>query len=42
VESALDPDPAEVIAGQEALPWGKAYRHGWDMGRRETDEVMRG
>jgi len=40
VESAIDPDPADVIGGQEALPWGNAYRHGWEMGRRETGEVM--
>lgn len=40
VASAVEPDPVDLIAGQETLPWGKAYRHGWDMGRRETDEVM--
>jgi hypothetical protein len=40
VVSAVEPDPPDVASGQEALPWGKAYRHGWEMGRRETDEVM--
>ena len=40
VAGSLDPDPQDIIDGQEALPWGKAYRHGWDMGRKETFEVM--
>jgi hypothetical protein len=42
VAGALDTDAGDVIAGQEILPWGKAYRHGWDMGRKETFEVMEG
>ena len=40
VASALEPDGEAAIAGHEALPWGKAYRHGWDMGQKETYEVM--
>ena len=40
IAGALEPDTKDVIAGQEVLPWGKAYRHGWDMGRKETFEVM--
>jgi len=40
VAGALEPDPEDVIAGQEILPWGKAYRHGWEMGEKETYEVM--
>jgi hypothetical protein len=40
VAGALEPDAQDVIAGQEILPWGKAYRHGWEMGEKETYEVM--
>lgn len=40
VASALEPDAENAIAGHETLPWGKAYRHGWDMGQKETYEVM--
>ncbi|MEW8507573.1 MAG: hypothetical protein AB2598_12800 [Candidatus Thiodiazotropha sp.] len=29
------------ISGQELLPWGKAYRHGFEMGEKETAEVLR-
>ena len=42
VESLIEPDAQDVIAGHERLPWGKAYAHGRDMGRRETREVMGG
>ncbi len=40
VAAALELDVQDPIAGHEALPWGKAYRHGWEMGRKETYEVM--
>jgi len=40
VASALEPDGQDPITDHEALPWGKAYRHGWEMGRKETYEVM--
>lgn len=40
VAAALDPDPPDLIADHQTLPWGKAYRHGWEMGRKETFEVM--
>lgn len=40
VRSVLDPDAEDLTAAHEALPWGKAFRHGWEMGRRETYEVM--
>ncbi|MCB2261911.1 MAG: hypothetical protein LGR52_03085 [Candidatus Thiosymbion ectosymbiont of Robbea hypermnestra] len=40
VASALEPDGPDPIAGQEALPWGRAYRHGWEMGRKEAFEVI--
>jgi hypothetical protein len=37
---ALEPDPEDVIAGQDLLPWGKAYHHGREMGEKEAFEVM--
>ena len=33
-------EPGEIIAGQEFLPWGKAYRHGLEMGEKEAREVL--
>lgn len=33
-------DPDDFLAGQEFLPWGKAYRHGFEMGEKETREVL--
>jgi len=32
-------DPEGVIGGHQALPWGQAYLHGFDMGERETHEI---
>ena len=40
VQSLVDPDPPELVVTQLMLPWGKAYAHGRDMGRRETNEVL--
>jgi hypothetical protein len=40
VAGALEPDAEDVIDGHEVLPWGKAYRHGWELGQKETFEVM--
>jgi hypothetical protein len=40
VESLIEPDAPDAVAGQALLPWGKAYAHGLDMGRRETQDVM--
>lgn len=40
VAGALDPDAEDLIAAHEILPWGKAFRHGWEMGRKETYEAM--
>ena len=36
-DRAVD-DPVELV-GQIATPWGKACRHGEQMGSRETYEV---
>lgn len=36
----FEADPDDVIGGQEALPWGRAYRHGVEVGSRETHEVL--
>lgn len=33
------PDDAEAIGGQIALPWGKAYQHGETVGSNETHEI---
>jgi hypothetical protein len=38
--SELESDPDDLIAGQEALPWGRAFRHGVEVGFRETHEVL--
>jgi len=40
VESLVAPDSVDVAADHVLLPWGRAYAHGRDMGRRETNEVM--
>ena len=40
VESLIEPDVPDAVADQALLPWGKAYAHGFDMGRRETHDVM--
>jgi hypothetical protein len=40
LEALIEPDPDDVVAGHELLPWGKAYAHGHTKGRRETHEVM--
>ena len=41
-EASLGPrlpdDPAELAAHQ-TMPWGKAYRHGEQMGSQETFEI---
>jgi hypothetical protein len=33
------PDDSEVLAPHLPMPWGKAYRHGEQMGQRETHEI---
>lgn len=33
------PDDPGVLAGHLAMPWGKAYRHGEEMGSRETQDI---
>lgn len=40
IGGSLDPDAQDPPFGQEILPWGKAYRHGWGKGRQETIDVM--
>ena len=35
----IDPDPDELLQGAAVMPWGKAYRHGEQMGSRETFEI---
>lgn len=36
----VDPDPEDIIDGQERMPWGRAYTHGLEMGERECREVL--
>jgi hypothetical protein len=33
-------DPPDVAAQHVHLPWGRAYAHGFEMGRREAIEVL--
>jgi len=33
------PDDASLLGAHLAMPWGRAYRHGQEMGSRETDEI---
>ncbi len=40
LRETVDPDPEEMIEGQEMMPWGKAYAHGFEMGERECGEVI--
>ncbi|MCU7906813.1 MAG: hypothetical protein KZQ76_13415 [Candidatus Thiodiazotropha sp. (ex Epidulcina cf. delphinae)] len=40
VDSAAAIGDSALVAGQELLPWGTAYRHGFEMGERETAEVL--
>ncbi len=32
-------DADDALAAHLAMPWGRAYRHGEAMGRRETHEI---
>ncbi|RRQ21398.1 hypothetical protein [Thiohalobacter thiocyanaticus] len=38
----INPDREGVVADQALLPWGKAYTHGYEVGYRETLEVLGG
>jgi hypothetical protein len=40
LEGAVRLDADDRIAGQEFLPWGKAYLHGLEMGEKESREVL--
>jgi hypothetical protein len=40
IDSMIIRDPADLIRGHEALPWGQAYKHGTEMGEKETREVI--
>jgi hypothetical protein len=37
---AVTLDPPDISDAHAFMPWGKAYAHGFEMGRRETIEVM--
>lgn len=34
-----EPDDAEALGGHVAMAWGKAYRHGEEMGSKETYQI---
>ncbi|BAZ93231.1 excinuclease ATPase subunit [Thiohalobacter thiocyanaticus] len=38
--AGISPDPADLVTDQALLPWGKAHTHGYEVGYRETQEVM--
>lgn len=40
--AGITPDPEGLITDQTLLPWGKAYTHGYEVGYRETREVLGG
>lgn len=40
--AGISPDPQDMVADQALLPWGQAYSHGFEMGQRETREVLGG
>jgi hypothetical protein len=42
LDGATSPATIEVDDTAGFLPWGKAYRHGFEMGERETREVLTG
>ncbi|MEJ2620452.1 MAG: hypothetical protein P8163_09365 [Candidatus Thiodiazotropha sp.] len=40
VSEALGPVTETLSDEQRFLPWGKAYRHGFEVGEQETIEVL--
>ena len=40
LRSVTRQDPPGLTDGQAFLPWGKAYRHGLEVGAKETQEAM--
>lgn len=40
IRARIRVDAVDVISGHEALAWGQAYRHGVEMGHKETHEVV--
>lgn len=40
LDDRLTRDPDDLIQGHELMPWGKAYQHGFEMGEKETREVI--
>ncbi len=42
LEVAVTAAPLAVDDAEAFLPWGKAYRHGFEMGERETHEALSG
>ena len=42
VEAVINPKVVSVSQENRFLPWGKAYQHGFEMGEKETLEVLEG
>ena len=36
----LNPDADDLYIGEQVMEWHKAYHHGFEMGLRESKEVM--
>ena len=36
----VDPDPEDIIEGQQLTPWGRAYGHGLEMGECQCLEAL--
>ncbi len=42
LDGAAIPAPLTIGEAEAFLPWGKAYRHGFEMGENETLEALGG
>jgi len=42
LEAAVTTAPLAIDDAEAFLPWGKAYRHGFELGERETGEALGG
>lgn len=40
VDARLRIDKPDVLAGHEIMAWGKAYRHGFDVGAKDVGDVI--
>ncbi|MEJ2610937.1 MAG: hypothetical protein P8179_12850 [Candidatus Thiodiazotropha sp.] len=40
VSEVIDPQMESPVGENRFLPWGKAYQHGFEMGEKESSEVL--